>query len=172
MNGPNRGHDVFIPMDWVIGGQERVGTGVAHADGMPRRRALDFAAGAEHRRGQAGRACHRRLCRRHASSSRCPSATFEGVSGSAGAHRRQRLPDGCGAHADRGGARHRRKALGGLGDRQVSPDRTHAPGRQRRHGRARRQRHLHGSAQFPGQRPTRPCRSASPSKAPTFLPAA
>jgi acyl-CoA dehydrogenase len=27
MNGPNRGTDVFIPMDWVIGGQERVGTG-------------------------------------------------------------------------------------------------------------------------------------------------
>jgi acyl-CoA dehydrogenase len=27
MNGPNRGMDVFIPMDWVIGGQERVGMG-------------------------------------------------------------------------------------------------------------------------------------------------
>ena len=27
MNGPNRGKDVFIPMDRVIGGQERVGTG-------------------------------------------------------------------------------------------------------------------------------------------------
>lgn len=26
-NGPNRGHDVFIPMDWVIGGAERVGQG-------------------------------------------------------------------------------------------------------------------------------------------------
>ena len=27
MNGPNRGKDVFIPMDQVIGGRERVGTG-------------------------------------------------------------------------------------------------------------------------------------------------
>ena len=27
MNGPNRGHDVFIPMDWVIGGQAYVGQG-------------------------------------------------------------------------------------------------------------------------------------------------
>jgi len=27
MNGPNRGKDVFIPMDWVIGGQEYVGQG-------------------------------------------------------------------------------------------------------------------------------------------------
>lgn len=27
MNGPNSGTDVFIPMDWVIGGQERVGQG-------------------------------------------------------------------------------------------------------------------------------------------------
>ena len=27
MNGPTRGTDVFIPMDWVIGGQERLGQG-------------------------------------------------------------------------------------------------------------------------------------------------
>lgn len=27
MNGPTRGEDVFIPMDWVIGGQQRVGQG-------------------------------------------------------------------------------------------------------------------------------------------------
>jgi acyl-CoA dehydrogenase len=27
MNGPTRGNDVFIPMDWVIGGRERVGQG-------------------------------------------------------------------------------------------------------------------------------------------------
>ena len=26
-NGPNRGRDVFIPMDWVIGGQARIGDG-------------------------------------------------------------------------------------------------------------------------------------------------
>ncbi len=26
-NGPNRGRDVFIPMDWVIGGQRRIGQG-------------------------------------------------------------------------------------------------------------------------------------------------
>lgn len=26
-NGPNEGHNVFIPMDWVIGGQEQVGKG-------------------------------------------------------------------------------------------------------------------------------------------------
>lgn len=27
MNGPTRGQDVFIPLDWVIGGQEKVGQG-------------------------------------------------------------------------------------------------------------------------------------------------
>ena len=27
MNGPNRGRDVFIPMDWVIGGQAQLGNG-------------------------------------------------------------------------------------------------------------------------------------------------
>ena len=27
MNGPTQGEDVFIPMDWVIGGQEQVGNG-------------------------------------------------------------------------------------------------------------------------------------------------
>jgi acyl-CoA dehydrogenase len=26
-NGPNRGHDVFIPMEWVIGGADRIGQG-------------------------------------------------------------------------------------------------------------------------------------------------
>lgn len=26
-NGPNQGHDVFIPMDWIIGGPERIGQG-------------------------------------------------------------------------------------------------------------------------------------------------
>jgi len=26
-NGPNWGHDVFIPLDWVIGGREQVGNG-------------------------------------------------------------------------------------------------------------------------------------------------
>lgn len=27
MNGPTEGHDVFVPMDWIIGGQEMVGCG-------------------------------------------------------------------------------------------------------------------------------------------------
>ena len=27
MNGPNRGHNVFIPMDWIIGGEARIGQG-------------------------------------------------------------------------------------------------------------------------------------------------
>ena len=27
LNGPNQGHDVFVPMDWVIGGQARIGQG-------------------------------------------------------------------------------------------------------------------------------------------------
>ncbi len=27
MNGPNEGHDVFIPLDWVIGGQKMIGQG-------------------------------------------------------------------------------------------------------------------------------------------------
>ncbi|MEE9493799.1 MAG: acyl-CoA dehydrogenase [Gammaproteobacteria bacterium] len=27
MNGPNSGHDVFIPMDWIIGGQDYIGQG-------------------------------------------------------------------------------------------------------------------------------------------------
>jgi len=27
MNGPNRGKDVFIPMDWIIGGEARIGEG-------------------------------------------------------------------------------------------------------------------------------------------------
>jgi acyl-CoA dehydrogenase len=34
MNGPTRGKDVFIPMDWVIGGQERIGR-LAYVDAKP-----------------------------------------------------------------------------------------------------------------------------------------
>ena len=43
-NGPNWGKDVFIPMDWVIGGQPMVGPRLAHADGVPRRGPRDLAA--------------------------------------------------------------------------------------------------------------------------------
>ena len=66
-NGPNSGRDVFIPMDWVIGGQPMVGQGLADADGVPRRRPRHLAAVVEHRHGEARRARGRRLrARAHA----------------------------------------------------------------------------------------------------------
>ena len=44
LNGPNSGKDVFMPLDWIIGGPKMAGPGLAHADGVPGRRPLDFAA--------------------------------------------------------------------------------------------------------------------------------
>ena len=51
-NGPNWGRDVFIPMDWVIGGASHGRPGLAHADGVPRRRARHLAAVVRRRRRQ------------------------------------------------------------------------------------------------------------------------
>ena len=44
MNGPTSGDDVFVPLDAIIGGARWRRPGLAHADGVPRRRALDLAA--------------------------------------------------------------------------------------------------------------------------------
>ena len=74
-NGPNWGKDVFIPIDWVIGGQADGRQRLAHADGVPRRGPRDLAAVVVDRHGQAGGARDRRAMRACASSSRRRSAS-------------------------------------------------------------------------------------------------
>jgi acyl-CoA dehydrogenase len=127
MNGPNSGRDVFIPMDWIIGGQEFVGQGwrmlmnclsVGRAISLP---ALSTASG---QRDQRGAGPHCRQCLYHERGARLH-------------HRRHRF---------------RRRPLRGLGDCEVPADGTHAPGRERRHGHTRRARHQHGPEKLRGAR--------------------
>jgi acyl-CoA dehydrogenase len=71
-NGPNSGEDVFIPMDWIVGGEQRIGqgwrmlmeslAGLAHADGVAGRRTFYIAASTEYGRRQAYGRNDRRLC--------------------------------------------------------------------------------------------------------------
>ena len=49
-NGPNWGKDVFIPLDWVIGGEERIGPGVANVDELSVSRPFNLSAGIQCRR--------------------------------------------------------------------------------------------------------------------------
>ncbi len=166
VNGPTRGKDVFMPLDFIIGGPAMAGqgwrmlmeclaagrsislpssnTGMAQDDGARRRRLRP--------RAQPVQDGHRPLRRRR---------------GAADAHRRLHLHDGCRAHHDRRRRRSRREALGGLRHRQVPRHRTRPPGGQRRHGHHRRQGHLPRPVQLPRPRLPADCRSPSPSKAPT-----
>ncbi len=61
-NGPNWGRDVFIPMDYIIGGQERLGPGLEDADDGAGRRPRHLAAVAVGRGRRLCGAHHRRLC--------------------------------------------------------------------------------------------------------------
>ena len=150
-NGPNWGEDVFIPLDWIIGGPERIGQGwrmlmeslaAGRSISLP---ALSTGAGKLACRAtgayapypQAVQAADRQVRRR---------------GGGTGAHGGVHLPHG--RHALAHGARRGpgREALGGLGDRQVPAHRAHAPRGERRHGRAGRRWHLPRAAQFHGAR--------------------
>ena len=62
MNGPTQGRNVFMPMDFLIGGTRICRAGLAHADGVPRHRARHLAAGDRHGVDQARAARHLGLC--------------------------------------------------------------------------------------------------------------
>ena len=165
-NGPNSGKDVFIPMDWVIGGAADDRPGLADADGMPRGRPRHLAAVVEHRHGAARGAHRRRLCPR-AHAVQDGDRQVRRRRGAAGAHRRQPLHDGRRAQAHRRGDRPGREALGACPHRQVPHHRARPADDQRRHGRDRRQGHLHGAVELPGRRLHAASRWRSRSKART-----
>ena len=109
MNGPNSGKDVFIPMDWVIGGKAQVGQGwrmlmeclaAGRSISLP---SMSMAAG------KLGVARHRRL-RARALAVQDADRQVRGHRGGARAHRRQHLHDGRHAPHDDGGARHRARS--------------------------------------------------------------
>ena len=130
-NGPNSGKDVFMPLDWIIGGREYAGKGWRMLDGLPRRRARDLAADLRRRRRQGAGALRRRL-RARAQPVQDADRPVRRRRGGARAHRRALLHDGRDARHDRGRGRPRREAGGALGDRQVPHDRARAPVRERR----------------------------------------
>ncbi len=148
-NGPNWGKDVFIPLDFLIGGQAMLGKGWMMLMNCLSGRALDFPAG-----------CGHRCCKVHQpgngpvrTGARAIQRTVVGVRrypGSHGAHRWQRLDDGCCTHADRQRRGPGGKAFGAVGHSQVPPDRTRPRVHQPRHGRAWWQGHHHGPEQLPG----------------------
>ena len=78
-NGPNWGKDVFIPIDWIIGGKAQVGNGWRMLmESLAAGRGISLPS-SSHRHGQARRARDRRLCARASRSSRRPIGKFEGV---------------------------------------------------------------------------------------------
>ncbi len=98
-NGPNWGRDVFIPLDCIIGGGERIGQGwkmlmSALAAGRGISLPSLSAAGAAY-----CRAHHRRLCA-HPRAVQHSDRQVRRHRGAARAHRRHRLPDRRGAPAD------------------------------------------------------------------------
>ena len=88
-NGPNSGKDVFMPIDWIIGGAPNARQGLADADGMPRRGPRHFAAVVEHRHGASRWCASTGAYARVRSQFKTPIGRFEGVEEALGAHRRQ-----------------------------------------------------------------------------------
>ena len=75
-NGPTSGRDVFIPLDWIIGGAERAGQGWRMLMEMPRRRPLDLAARHQRRRRQVACCARAPPMPASVSSSICRSASW------------------------------------------------------------------------------------------------
>ena len=165
-NGPNSGDGVFIPMDWVIGGQPMLGRGwrmlmeclaAGRGISLPSSNTGD---------GEARGAHDRRLCARpHAVQD--ADRQLRGHRGSARADGRQPLHDGRDARAHRHRGRPGREARGAVRHRQVAHHRARPRGHQRRDGHRRRQGHLHGPVELPRRGLHADAGRRSPSRAPT-----
>ena len=140
-NGPNWGNDVFIPIDWVIGGEKMAGAGwrmlmeclsAGRAISLP----SSATSGAKMMLRVTQRLCpHQEAVRpsrlAHGRRRRTPRA-----------HHRDGLRQRSRARHDGGDGLPRRKAGGDFGADEIPDDGKTAPRRQRRHGHSRRPRHL------------------------------
>ena len=117
-NGPNSGTR-RVHADG-LGDRRRADArqGLADADGMPRRGPRHLAAVVEHRHGEA-RGAHDGRLRARAHAVQDADRPLRGRRGSAGAHGRQPLHDGRGAHADGDDRRSRREAGRAVRHRQA-----------------------------------------------------
>ncbi len=170
-NGPNQGRDVFIPLDWIIGGPALHGARVAYADGEPRRRPCHLAARPERRGGQAGMPRHRRLCP-HPPPVQDAHRLLRGRGGGLGGHGRLYLYDGCGADDDRRRGGQRGTPGGGVGHGEIQPHGAHAPGGQSWPWMCRAAAASAWVRAIFSVGSIRPSPSASPWRAPISLPAA
>ena len=125
-NGPNWGKDVFIPLDWVIGGQPMVGQGWRMLMECLAAGRCDLAARRRHRHGEARGARDRRL-RARAQAVQAADRHVRGHRGAARAHRRQPLHDGRDAPLTAAAVDLGEKPSVVSGDRQVPHHRARAP---------------------------------------------
>ena len=130
-----------MPLDFIIGGAEDGRPGLAHAGRAALGGPLHLAAVERHGRREGAACSPRARTRASAASSTCRSASSKAskpcIARMVGLH----LHDGRGALGHRRRHRRRREAVGAFGDAEVSRHRDGPAGRERRHGRARRQGH-------------------------------
>ena len=140
-NGPIQGKDVFVPLDFIIGGTGNGRQRLAHAGGAALRRPLHLAALQHHRRRQGGSVGHGRVCA-HPYAVQPAGGQVRRRRDGHRAHGGSHLHHGCRALGDRRRHRWRREALGAFRDAQVPRHRDGPAGGERRDGCARRQGHL------------------------------
>ena len=165
-NGPLSGKDVFVPLDFIIGGPEMAGQGwrmLVEQLSVGRCISLPSNATGGAKLGVFASGAYARIRRQF----NMPVGKFEGVEAVHRAHGGLHLHDGRGAFGHRRRDRWRRKAVGAFGHAQVPRHRDGPPGRERRDGRARRQGHPARARATISAATTRSCRSPSPSKART-----
>ena len=165
-NGPNWGRDVFIPMDYIIGGQAAPRPGLEDADDGARRRPRHLAAVAVGGGCGLCRAHHRRLC----ADSRAVQRSDRQVRrhrGAARPHRRHRLSARRGAAADLRRAQPGPSSRGHFRHHEAAGHRADADRDRRRHGHPWRQGRDRRPAELHRAVSIARCRSASRSKAPT-----
>ncbi len=140
-NGPTTGKDVFIPLDWIIGGAERAGQGWRMLMScLAAGRSISLP-GHERRRRQGDAALELGLCP-HPQAVQPAHRLHGGGGGAARAARGERLPARSRPRRDRLHGLGRREARGHLGAAQICVHRAHAAERQRRARHSWRPRHL------------------------------
>ena len=150
-NGPIQGHDVFVPIDAIIGGFAMAGQGWRMlVEQLSVGRCISLPSNAT---GGAQAAVYAsRGVRAHTPPVQHAHRPLRGHRAGAGAHGGAHLHHGRRALGHRRRDRRRREALGAVRHAEISRHRTRPHDRQRRHGRARRQGHLPGTQELSGAR--------------------
>ena len=140
-NGPNWGKDVFIPIDWVIGGEKMAGNGwrmLMECLSAGRSISLPSSSAAGAKAMLRFTTAYGRIRKQFG----LPVAQMEGLEEPLARMVETAYVERGRARRDRGDGRARREAGGDLRADEVPDDGAHAPRRQRRDGPARRPRDL------------------------------